>query len=195
MSQPPPLIAEHVCRVSVLESEKRWTLQGDVLWVAAGEYPAMPIPLASLKEVRLSFAPTRVQRNRYQCHLYNASGRCGVFQNEHYRGVMDFEDRSASYNGLARLLVSRTASTNPSCRFTTGISWWSWLLQLGFLTGMLLLLIVVFITMGSAVTGLVVLKLLILLFYIPTAGAWIVKNKPRTFPPGEVPARMLPVPP
>lgn len=195
MSLPPPLTVEHACRISVLEPEKRWSLKGDVLWVASGEYPAMPIPLASLKEVRLLFSPTRMQRNRYQCHLYNASGRCGAFQNEHFRGMMDFEDRSASYNALVRLLASRAASVNPRCRFTTGTSWWSWLLQAGFLTSVLVLLVFVFITMGSAVTGLVVVKLLIVLFYIPTAGSWIVKNKPRVFPPGEVPAKMLPTPP
>lgn len=195
MSLPPPLTIEHVCRISVLEPEKRWSLKGDVLWLAAGEYPAVPIPLASLKEVRLLFSPTRVQRNRYQCHLYNAGGCCGAFQNEHYRGVMDFEDRSDSYNALVRLLASRTSSVNPRCRFTTGTAGWSWLLQTAFLAGVLLLLIFVFVTMGSAVTGLVVLKLLIVLFYFPTAFSWIRKNKPREFPPGEVPAKMLPASP
>jgi len=192
MSEPPPLTAEHVCRVSVLEAEKRWTLRGDTLWVASGEHPPLPIPLASLAEVRLAFSPTRVQRNRYQCHLHRAGACCGSFQNEHYKGVMNFEDRSATYNELVRLLVARTASVNPLCRFTTGTSWGSWLLQTGFLTAMLLLLGYLFVIMGAAVTSLIVLKLLVLLFYIPTAGAWIIKNKPRVFSPTQVPATLLP---
>lgn len=192
MSVPPPLTVEHVCRISVLEKEKHWTLRGDVLWVASGEYPALPVPLASLMEMRLIYAPTRVQRNRYQCFLYNARGRCAAFQNEHYRGVMDFEDRSGSYSELVQRIASRTASVNPACRFTTGTSWWSWLLQMMFLSGVLLLLMILFITIGSAITGLIILKLIIIAFYIPTAWGWIVKNKPRVFSPENVPSEILP---
>jgi hypothetical protein len=59
----------------------------------------------------------------------------------------------------------------------------------------LLLLVFLFIAMGAATTGLVMLNLLIVLFYIPTAGAWIVKNKPRKSPPGEVPDGILPASP
>lgn len=189
---PPPLGIDHVCRISVLEAEKTWSLRGDTLWVGSGDYPPLPIPLASLKEVRLVFSPTRVQTNRYQCHLFNAKGRCGAFQNEHYRGLLDFEDRSKSYRELVTLLVKRTAAVNPTCRFSTGTSWWSWFLQTAFLIGMFLLLAVVLYTMGSAAGGMVVVKLLIVAFYVPIAWSWIAKNKPRRFSPEAVPEKLLP---
>ena len=189
---PPPLGIDHVCRISVLETEKTWSLRGDTLWVGSGDYPPLPVPLASLAKVRLVFSPTRVQRNRYQCHLFNANGKCGAFQNEHYKGVLDFEDRSGSYRELTTALVKRTAAVNPQCEFVTGTSWWSWLLQTGFLAAMLLLLAAVFFFMGSATTWSVVVKLLIIAFFIPTAWSWIAKNKPRRFSPETVPEKLLP---
>lgn len=189
---PPPLVTEHVCRISALEKEKTWTLRGDVLWVRETGGAEGGIALASLREVRLVFSPTRVQRNRYQCHLFNAGGRCAAFQNEHYRGLMDFEDRSGSYRDLVELLVKRTASVNPGCRFATGTSWWSWGLQTAFLAGVLVVLAAVLFLMWSAVGWLAIVKLLIILYYIPTAWAWVMKNKPRKFDPGKVPGELLP---
>lgn len=192
MSKPPPLQPDHICRVSVLEPEKRWSLRDDTLWMESGGRPPVAIPLASLRNVRLMFAPTRFQRNRFQCHLYNANGCCAEIQNEHYKGVMDFEDRSGSYRGLVEALVKRTAAVNPSCRFSTGTSWTSWILQTGFLAFMFIVLAFVLYAMGSAASSLVVVKLLLIAFYVPTAAAWIIKNKPRVFSPDQAPAKLLP---
>lgn len=189
---PPPLRIDHACRISVLESEVKWSLRGDTLWSETGDYPEFPVRLVSLREVRLVFSPTRMQRNRYQCHLFDAHGRCAAFQNEHYKGVMDFEDRSGSYRDLVDMLVKRTAALNPSCKFTTGTAWWSWLLQTAFLLSMLLLLLVVMFHMWTAIGWLVIVKLLLIVFYLPAAWSWIMKNKPRKFDPGKVPEGLLP---
>lgn len=175
-----------------MEAEKRWTLGTDVLLIHEGNYPALPIPLDSLIEIRMSYEPTRVQQNRYQCHLFTARGRCTKFQNEHYREVMDFEDRSKSYTDLVRQLVIRTSALNPACRFTTGTTWLNWLIQTGILTFSFLLVAFVFIAMGSSGTVLVAVKILVILVFLPFAGAWIVKNRPSTFSPPEVPAAILP---
>src|SRR5690606_3015958 len=64
---PPPLQVEHRCRVSLLEKEILWHLGGDTLFKIAEGQPPFSIPLASLAEVRLQFAPTRYQKGRFIC--------------------------------------------------------------------------------------------------------------------------------
>ncbi len=189
---PPPLQADHVCRISVLEPERAWSLRGDMLAAAVEGSREWSIPLSSITCIRLVFAPTRVQRNRWRCLLYTTAGKVATIQNEHYKGIMNFEDRSLSYRGLVTALVRRTAAVNPACRFASGnppAGYWS---NVIFLTGMLALLVWLLWIMSGSIGGLVVIKLLILLFYIPTAALWIIRNRPGRFTPDAIPESLLP---
>src|SRR5690606_5098391 len=112
---PPPLQIEHRCRVSALEREKVWSLRGDVLWIGEEGGAEVPVPLASLRKVRLAYAPTRFQTGRYHCHLYGGTSRLATIQNEHYVGIANFEDRSGSYLALVEALLRRTARIRPDC--------------------------------------------------------------------------------
>ena len=188
---PPPLQAEHRCRVSVLEPERLWSLRGEVL-AMGDERGEIRIPLVTLRKIRLEFAPTRFQLGRFRCHLYDQTGPCGTIQNEHFAGLATFEDRSASYRALVLMLLQRTAAVNPSCRFEKGAAMWSWLLQTAFMLGMGLLLAVVLFFLWTAIGWLVVLKLLILAFFVPTAIRWVVRNKPADFRVEAIPMELLP---
>lgn len=150
------------------------------------------IPLTQIRAVNLRYDPTRMQTNRYRCHLTLVDSRTLVFQNEHYKGFADFEDRSLSYRALVAALVRRIPTGNPSCTFTTGtsaLSWWGQLAGLGLL---FLLLAVMLIVMFSAIGWLVIVKLLLIAVFVPVVLKWARKNKPGTFDPLSPPAALLP---
>jgi hypothetical protein len=189
---PPALQIDHPCRISVLEPNRIWSLRGDVLWMLSESYGDLQIPLASLTEIRLVFSPTRVQTNRYRCLLFNARGKVATIQNEHYAGVMDFEDRSESYRALVITLIHRTAMANPGCRFTSGNTLISYLAQVTVLLGGFLILAAALYLMSSAISSLIVVKLILILVYIPVAVMWMKKNKPAIFSPDAPPENLLP---
>lgn len=189
---PPPLCIEHRVRVSALEKECAWKLDGDTLWIATEGRPDIPIPLAGIVRLRLSYDPSRFQTNRFRCHLYNANGKCGVIQNDSYRGMADFEDRSESYVALVRALIPRIASLSPRCTFRSGTSNLNWWVQAIFLLGVFSLLFLVMFALYTAIGPLVIVKLVIIAFFVPVAIRWFLRNKPKAFDPQEIPDAMLP---
>lgn len=192
MTTPPPLLIEHRARSSALEPERTWKLTGDTLHACNRGGPDLTIPLANIREVRLTYEPTRFQTNRYRCHLTHTSGQRTVLQNEHFAGIASFEDRTASYLELLHALIPRTAAANPSCVFKTGTSPMNWWLQAAFLTLCFALLALALVFLYTAIGWLVVVKLVILAFLIPVAVRWFRRNRPGTFTPDAIPTGMLP---
>lgn len=192
MSAPPPLSVSHNVRVSALEPEKTWKLEGDTLWIRAEGQPDMPLPLASISKLRLSFDPGRSQRNLFRCHLYDTGGKCASIQNIHYEGFASFGDRTDTYLPFVRALTARLASVNPRCEFISGTSHLSWWAHAAFLAVAFGFLAVVLVLLYSAVGPLALFKLLIIAFFIPTTIRWFSKNWPRKFPPHAIPENLLP---
>ncbi len=193
-SVPPPLAVEHGVRVSALEPARVWKIDGDTLWMITEGQPDIAIPLAGIQEVRLAFEPSRMQTKRFRCYLYRSGIKVAAIQNEHYKGFASFEDRSESYNVFVRLLIPRIASLNPCCVFKTGTSelnWWAQAVIITFV-GVFLLLTLVFLY--AAIGPLVVIKLLIIAFFIPTLVRWFKRNMQKSFSPDEIPEGLLPEP-
>jgi len=189
---PPPLEISHHCRISALDPERVWSLRGETLWMVTAGQADIPFPLRDAKRLRLEFSATRFQRNRYRCRLSNPGGYVAVIQNDHFKGMADFEDRSASYRELVVALIRRTSACNPGCRMITGTSMWNWLLSSGFLLLTFGFLAVVMFFMWTAVGWLVIVKLMVILFLLPTAIRWIMKNRPATFSAQSIPENLLP---
>lgn len=192
MSTPPPLSAEHTVRVSALEPEKTWALVGDTLLIRTQGQADVSIPLSAICKVRLAYEPSRFQLGRFRCHLYNSGGRCASIQNGHFKGFASFEERTESYLPFVRTLIPRIASLNPRCEFMSGTSHLSWWLHALFLGVVFSLLIVVLLTLYSAIGPLAILKLFIIAFFIPATIRWFVKNRPRKFLPLAIPESILP---
>lgn len=190
--RPPPLALEHRCRVSVLEKEILWRLEGDVLVQITGELPPFRIPLATVESIRLFYAPTRFQTGRYGCRIGLRGGHSLGLQNEHFEGFATFSDRSATYRELVLALIRRRAALGAGCRFLCGTSWLNWIVQTGILLGSGLLLAAVFLAFGPSSNGMITVKLLLIAAMVPVAVGWVVKNRPRTFDPGAVPEGLLP---
>lgn len=190
--RPPPLALEHRCRVSVLEKEILWRLEGDMLVQITGELPPFRIPLATVESIRLFYAPTRFQTGRYGCRIGLRGGHSLGLQNEHFEGFATFSDRSSTYRELVLALIRRRAVLGAGCRFLCGTSWLNWIVQTGILAGSGLLLAAVFLAFGPSSNGMITVKLLLIAAMVPVAVGWVVKNRPRTFGPGAVPEGLLP---
>lgn len=194
MSDPPPLSVSHTVRVSALEPEKTWKLDGDTLWMCVEGQPDTALPLAAILKLRLSYDPSRIERNLFRCRLYNTGGKCATIQNVHYQGIASFGDRTDTYLPFVRALTIRLASLNPLCEFISGtshLSWWAHFIFLAVAFGFLAFVLVL---LYSAVGPLAILKLFIIAFFIPATIRWFTKNWPRKFAPHEIPANLLPKP-
>lgn len=192
MSAPPPLTVEHTVRVSALEPDKTWRIKGNTLWMCIEGQQDIPLPLSAILKLRLSYDPSRIERNFFRCHLYNSGGKCASIQNIHYKGIASFGDRTDTYLPFVRALVSRIAALNPRCEFVAGTTHLRWWANAAFTTATFGFLAFVLILLYTAIGPLVIVKLLIIAFFIPTLIRWFTKNWPKRFSPHAIPEKLLP---
>lgn len=192
MSAPPPLSIAHTVRASALEEQKTWKIIGDTLWICIEGKPDTPIPLRAILKLRLSYDPGRIERNLFRCHLYNTGGKCAAIPSCHYGGIASFEDRAESYTPFVRTLIHRLASVNPRCEFVAGISRLRWWANAAFLTVAFGFLLLILIMLYTAIGPLVIIKLLLIAFLVPTLIRWFSRNRPKTFSPQSIPENILP---
>lgn len=171
---------------------RTYVVAGDQLLIEMTGFASNLVPMHEISEVNLAFAPTRPERNRYRCTLRTTKQKI-VFFNRTYRGIYDFPQTNPEYVAFVRALHGALLLHNPSCRFTAGSSVAVYALNIAiliFVFAMLVLLGVFLFTIG--LTAIVVVKVLIILFYIPTALRWAKKNRPRKYDPRTIPDDLLP---
>jgi hypothetical protein len=187
----------HAVRTSVLENEVVWRLGPDALECARGADPAAEVtaryPYGTITEMRLSYDPTRVDSSRYRCELRLSTGAAAAIRSTHYRGIADFEDRSATYVPFVRGLAVRVAAANPACRFWAGKRPFAYWAEHLFLLAMILLLVLVLGLVGGLSLGtLVWIKLGILAGFVPIMILYTRKNWPRRLDPAAITPEVLP---
>jgi hypothetical protein len=185
----------HNTRANVFEAEAAWRLGPDVLERQSGTGGRERFPFADIIELYLRFDPTRFDTARHRCDLRLADGRAASLLSTHFVGVAEFEDRAATYVPLVRALVERVASANPSCRFRAGkrpAAYWAEHL---FLLAMVVLLVLVLgVVGGLALSTLVLVKLAVIAAFVPVMISYTRKNWPRRFDPRAIPPELLPAP-
>ena len=190
-------VITHRVRTSILEQETVWRLTPDALEreqvLKDGKSLTVRYPYQDIREIRLSFAPTRVDRLRYRCDFQLKNGVLVAILSTHYAGFADFEDRAATYTPLVRGLIERVAAANPACKFEAGKRPGTYWGEHIFLFLMVLLLVFVIGAVGGAsLSTLVMVKLGIVVFYIPVMILYTRKNWPRSFEPSAIPDDLLP---
>ena len=125
-------LSVHTVRADVLEHEAVWRLEDDSLVLQGGPAATADSVLRfayrDIVELRLSYAPSRVDDARYRCDVRMRSGQQIAIMSTHYVGFADFENRAASYVPFVRALVGRVARTNPAARFRSGknpVAFWA----------------------------------------------------------------------
>ena len=86
-------------RLHQFTSTKTWEIRPDALVWHDDKGEKGGIRFSQIKLVRLRFQPTRVERRRIAL-LIQVPGQTCQITNIHYRGVMDFEERSEDFTGL-----------------------------------------------------------------------------------------------
>jgi hypothetical protein len=153
--------------------------------------PPVPVSYASIVEVRLSYGPTRERLNRYCCDLRLHNGRQIALCNESYRGFADFADQSARYRAFVVALHALIQSRGGPCAFRTGPATALFAFNVGCLgLGMLFLLWIVWLIPSAGL--LVLVKLAFLAVYVPVMIHYFRANRPQSYSPDAIPARLLP---
>jgi hypothetical protein len=194
---PPDATPTYIARANALEYEAIWRLGADAIELqggpTAGPDVTLRFPYRDVVGVRLSYAPSRADSARHRCDLRLRSGQRLTILSTHYAGIADFEDRAATYVPFVRALVGRVAAANPGASFRSGKSPVAYWAEHIFLLAIVALLVMVLSAVGPlSVTGLVWVKLLIIVGSIPLLLAYTRKNWPRRFKPDAIPSDVLP---
>jgi hypothetical protein len=166
-------------RENVFEKgERRWVVETGSLrqsWPQGGD---LLLRWADVREIRLTYAPTRFKPWRHKLTLRGPAG-AWVIDNGHYAGVGDFQDRSDSFGLFVLACVERVAAHAPGAVARLGsapLAYWAQLLFVGAAFSLLALVVVAFPVNFS---GLIWLKLLLVAAMLPVFLAFVVRSRPR----------------
>lgn len=171
-----PVEFSHALRKSVLEKTDRcWRITGDTLHIAQAPLN-VSIPLEKIAELSFSYEPGRFTGNRYVMGITTNTGWRAEIDNQHWAGVGQFEDRSATFRPLAELLLARLRLANPQARLVTGSGSGMWLGMIVAASGLIALFMVVLMIGGPIIA---MIKLAILAFFVPRTLRYIRVNRPQ----------------
>lgn len=146
-----------------------------------------------IAEVRVAYAPTRVARNRYRTQVIFKQGGMVELFNTHYAGFADFEERNAEYAAFVRKLHRRLAERNAPAAFRKGNSPAAYMGNLVLTLFVFAMIAFAFVLLFSfGLVWIAVVKLAIVLFFVPTLIRYVRRSRPETYDPRAVPADALP---
>ena len=159
---------------------------------AAAADAILTFPNRDIVELRLSYAPSRIDHRRYRCDIRMRSGQQLAVLSTHYAGIADFEDRSATCVALVRGLIARVAAENSQARFRSGKRPLVYLAEHLFSLAMVALLVFVLsLTEAGYLSESSWVKLAIVAGFIPLLVLYTRKNWPRSFSPRAIPPDVL----
>ncbi|HCD31187.1 MAG TPA: hypothetical protein DER01_02205 [Phycisphaerales bacterium] len=184
---------QYTYRQSILTKPWTFGLKNNALtWEEEGK-PLRMIPFTQITKVQPKFDPTRVQLNRHILHVHTTQNGIIKIASMTYQGINDFKDQASSYRTFIKAFHEQLSAANPKMQFSKGITQLGYLASIGVLIFLIVLLVgaVGFILMG-AVNFIILIKLGLLLYFIPSLVGYIRKNKPGTYDPLNLPADILP---
>ena len=173
------MIVHYTVRANGLEPERTWELGEDALrWNT--KYGPQQFDLGKITDLRLQWAPTRVNAEQFECHVWVASGWTEIIHSTHYAGFNDFQSRAVDYRRFVLELLRRVAAANPACRFHGGQSTFNYFGNAAIVMAAIILLAVVVALVGMpwlAILGVLVAAAFSLkpIFY-----GWFWANRPRS---------------
>lgn len=193
MSDVQDQVVSYTYRQSILTKPWTFTLNDTALVWQEEDKPARMIPFSSIIRLQPKFDPTRVQLNRHIMQVYTHNGQVIKIASMTYKGISDFADQAADYASFIHALHDKLATANPSVEFKKGITQLGYMASVGVLVFLILLLVIAvgFILTGT-VNAIIVIKLLFLLYFIPTLIGYLRRNKPQVYDPRNLPESIVP---
>jgi hypothetical protein len=166
-------------RENVFETgERRWSVEDEGLRQSFPQGGDAGVRWDRVREVRLTYAPTRFKTWRHKLTLRGPKGDW-VIDNVHYVGVGNFEDRSDTFGPLVLACVERVAAAAPGATARLGSAPLAYWAQLLFVAAAFSLLAFVVIALPTAFSGMIWLKLLLIVAMLPVLATFVVKSRPR----------------
>ncbi len=159
-----------------------WKLSDEGL-ISVGSKSLDKIRWEEIIHLRLGFAPTRFKTWRHVFTVKSSSGKRIVIDNVLFRGIGDFSNQSATYVPFVKAVLERAAQIDPQKKLALGSSPFAYFFQLAWLgiafyfLGMVLLILPLPVG-GHGVN--IVVKFVIIAFFLPTVFRWIMRSFPRT---------------
>lgn len=184
-------MTEYIQKRHKFDPEYVWSITPQGVMRQSEGSPDYLIPFSRIQSVRLRQEPTRVQPKRVGFHIYTPQDH--VITNEHYIGIYDFEDRTQSFENFLDAFHSAFPK-DTDVTFHKGSTQGAFIGNIAIILAVFLLLFAV--SPLFAVTGIpgasFIVKILLLIVYLPIALRMIWKNKPQRYDPQHWPRDMLP---
>ncbi|MCF3649238.1 hypothetical protein [Synoicihabitans lomoniglobus] len=151
--------------------------------------------LRTARSIRLEFAPTRVEPNRFRCRLEFRSGRTIIFYNRSYVSFATFTDSSGAYRVFVMGLTEALAQRSPACRFLAGTHPANYGAGVvGMVVAIGAVIVVAAFLLISGLWWLLLVKAVLIVIYLPLAWRWLRRNRQRSFEAVAIPDAVLPKP-
>ncbi|MFN0264362.1 hypothetical protein ACKTEK_10845 [Tepidamorphus sp. 3E244] len=177
-----------------LRGPRTYTLSDDALeWVDEGKAGHHRLPFSEISHVRLAYRPTRVQHNRYLAHITPRTGKRIDISNSSFHGYGSFTEHNEAYARFIRALHEKLAAHSSGTVFQKGGSWPGYIGNLVLTAWIALMLVIAALfLLFSGLLWIAVVKLAIIIFFLPTLVRFIIRAKPETYSPSKIPEGALP---
>ncbi|MDP4594136.1 MAG: hypothetical protein NWT00_06170 [Beijerinckiaceae bacterium] len=179
----------HTVRNSLIDDERTLCLRDhDLVW--SGSKGSGQTSLTDITDVSLLSYPSFGSRIS-QCTIRSRDGIKMKIRSHSYRGLNDFEDRSASYTPFVQELCIRTVSANPQARFHAGHSsiWYLYLIILILAVAIIALILIAGMAQAKLTSALPALLGLVIL--LPVIWTQLRRGRGREFDPNDPPPDLL----
>ena len=179
-------------RLHQFTSKKTWEITPNALSWSDDKGLKGRIPFAHIRRVRLRFQPTRVERRRFAL-VIEVPGETHQITNINYRGVMDFEDQSDEFTPFVDLFHQKLVAANPDVAFRSGSTPAAYVLN-ALLSAFIVAVIlgVALFAVMSGIIWLIAIKVVIIIFYVPTLIKLLITNRPMRYDPLNIPPHIVP---
>lgn len=160
------------------KGERRWVVESGGLrqsWPQGGD---LVLRWADVREIRLTYAPTRFKTWRHKLILRGPAG-AWVIDNVHFAGIGSFEDRTEAFAPFVLACVERVAALAPGATARLGSAPLAYWAQLLFVGAAFALLALVVVALPVSFSGMVWVKLALVAAMLPVLAAFVVRSRPR----------------
>jgi hypothetical protein len=174
---------------------RTYRLTEDALtWEQEGE-PLDGVFYDDIAEVQMAYVPSRLVRNRYRTRIVFRQGGMVNLLNTDFTGFGSFTEKNREYTAFVRELHRRLAEKGKDVVYRKGSGTAAYVANVALTIFIFAMIAIAFLFLFNlGVVWIAVVKLAILLFFIPTLIRFIRRSRPGSYDPLAPAEDMLPDP-